>query len=83
MPGWHSGDQVHKVKKTAAPLFFNKLLQVLVKDGGNITVTVDGNLAVEWVDADPYGAGFIGLRQVANTVENSYHWFDIYEHKHE
>ena len=27
MPGRHSGDQVHKVKKTAAPLFYILLLQ--------------------------------------------------------
>ena len=29
MPGRHSGDQVHKVKKTAAPLFYISLLQAV------------------------------------------------------
>ena len=51
---------------------------MLVKDGGSIAVTVDGNLAVEWTDSDPFGPGYVGLRQMVNTVKNYYHWFDVY-----
>eukprot|EP01047_Picozoa_sp_COSAG01_P095334 COSAG01_NODE_26057_length_724_cov_27.251200_1_plen_57_part_00 len=46
--------------------------------GGHVLLLVDGKSEVEWVDSTPLGGGYIGLRQMLNTLSSTYTHFDVY-----
>ena len=55
-----------------------KVYEVVVRrDRGVIQVLVDGKGSVEWVDPQPYGGGYFGLRQMWQTNSSVYSHFEV------